>query len=471
MKWEMVVGLETHVELSTNTKIFCPCTTEFGGEPNTHCCPICSGQPGTLPSLNKKVVEYGIKAGLALNCEINKFSKMDRKHYVYPDMPKAYQISQYDMPLCQNGYIMLASGKKIRILRIHIEEDAGKLIHERGSYLVDYNRCGVPLIEIVTEPDFRSAQEVQEYLEKLQGIMRTIGVSDCRMQEGSIRCDVNISVKRYDEEKLGVRTEVKNLNSFVSIDTAINFEYERHTEALEREETLIQETRHFNSQTGETYNMRGKENADDYRYFREPDVIGIHVSQEEIDRIAKALPELPEKKIARYIGDLGLSETDAKLIAKYKKVSDYFEKGAQANPKTAAAFILTQMFNRISTETQREEWDVSVSACEFKELISLIDRGEINNNVAKMVFNKMLDEGKTAKEIIEREKIGSMDDDEFLELCKRVISENQAAVQDYKNGKEKAMQALIGAIMRHTRGAADPAQTTDKLKKLILDED
>ncbi|HHZ02000.1 MAG TPA: Asp-tRNA(Asn)/Glu-tRNA(Gln) amidotransferase subunit GatB, partial [Tissierellia bacterium] len=290
MSYELVVGLETHVELSTKTKIFCQCTTEFGGEPNTHCCPVCLGMPGTLPKLNKKVVEYAVKAGLATNCKIRNYSKMDRKNYVYPDLPKAYQVSQFDKPICENGYITLSSGKNIRINRIHIEEDAGKLIHERGDTYIDYNRGGVPLIEIVTEPDIRSVEEAVEYIEQLRLIMKYIGVSDVKMQEGSLRCDVNISVRKKGEEKFGTRAEIKNMNSVNFIAKAIEYEFERQVDLLESGGVVEQETRRYDSDKNITESMRGKEDAEDYRYFREPDLVNIYVSEEDINKYKKELP-------------------------------------------------------------------------------------------------------------------------------------------------------------------------------------
>ena len=304
MKYELVAGLETHVELSTRTKIFCGCTTAFGGEPNTHCCPICIGLPGTLPKLNRQVVNYAVLAGLATHCDIAESARMDRKNYVYPDLAKAYQISQFDKPLCEHGWVELESGKKIRLTRIHIEEDAGKLVHERGDTFVDYNRAGVPLIEIVTEPDFRSIDEVREYVEKLQILMKYIGVSDAKMQEGSLRCDVNISVRPVGSNTLGTRTEIKNMNSFTYIARAMEYEMERQIDLLESGRPVVQETLRYNVDTGETESMRGKEDAQDYRYFREPDLVAIEVPREEIEALRAQLPELPDQKYARYTGEL-----------------------------------------------------------------------------------------------------------------------------------------------------------------------
>lgn len=467
MSWEMVIGLETHVELGTKSKIFCSCTTEFGGDPNTHCCPVCTGQPGSLPVLNRQAVEYAVLAGLAVNCNISRMSKMDRKHYVYPDLPKAYQISQYDLPLCLGGYVELDSGKKINITRIHIEEDAGKLIHERGEVYVDYNRGGVPLIEIVTEPDIRSAAEAVEYLEKLQSIMRSIGVSDCRMQEGSLRCDVNISLRRNSSEPFGTRTEVKNLNSFTAIEAAINFEYDRQESILESGGKVIQQTLHFDPQTGETYDMRGKENADDYRYFPEPDIIPICLTDEYIEALRTSLPELPEQKLRRYTQELGLSDTDARLLTKYRRVSEYFEAGAEISPKTSASFILMQIFKKISTEAQREEWKIAFSAEDFRELVSLTESGKINRNIAKRILDKMLDTGRKPSDLMSEENVSGLSDDELLALCRKTAEAAPQIVQDYRGGKSKALQALIGSVMRETRGRADAKKTEEFFISII----
>jgi aspartyl-tRNA(Asn)/glutamyl-tRNA(Gln) amidotransferase subunit B len=469
MKWEMVIGLETHVELATETKVFCSCTTQFGGEPNTHCCPVCTGQPGAMPSLNRKAVEYTVMAGLALGCEISRVSKMDRKHYVYPDLPKAFQISQYDLPFCLGGGVTLSDGKRIQITRIHLEEDAGKLIHENGKVLIDYNRGGVPLIEIVSEPDLSSAQEAVEYLEKLQLILRTIGVSDCRMQEGSMRCDVNLSVREQGNPNLGTRTEVKNLNSFSSVLSAIDYEFKRQTALLEDGLTILQETLHFNPSTGETVNMRGKENADDYRYFREPDITAILLSPEDIDRLRARLPELPDSKIRRYVQEYGLSSQDAALLCKYKKVSDFFEAASEGtgNRKAAASFILTQMFSLISTEVDREVWETPIPPGHLRALILLLNENKLNRNLSKRVFAKMLETGEDPERVMLAEGISANAPVSVETLCKSAIKENQPAVNDYRNGKEKALQALIGHVMRASKGSADAEETKQTLIALL----
>ena len=469
-EYELVAGLETHVELSTKTKIFCGCTTEFGGAPNTHCCPICIGLPGVLPKLNRQVVRYGILAGLATNCKINPVSKMDRKNYVYPDLPKAYQVSQYDKPLCLDGAIELDSGKKIRLTRIHIEEDAGKLVHERGDTFVDYNRGGVPLIEVVTEPDFRSIEEVKEYVEKLQLLMKYIGVSDCKMQEGSLRCDVNISVRPKGSDTFGTRTEIKNMNSFTFMTKALEYEFERQVDLLENGEQVIQETRRYNDATGETESMRSKEDAHDYRYFKEPDLVTIRTSEEEIEELRTMLPELPDQKRARYL-EMGINEGDTAALIRSRRAAEFFDEAAKGlkMPKTAAAFIVGQMFSRYSTEEQRDAWDVSITPAQLHELCELVESGKCNRNLAKTAFDKMLDTGKSATAFLSASDLAGISDEQLCGICQKVMNQNSDAVQSYRNGKESALKALVGAVMRETRGRADASKATglriDMLKK------
>ena len=379
--YEVVIGLEVHSELSTKTKIFCSCPTEFGGEPNTHCCPICMAMPGTLPVLNKKVVEYAIKAGLATNCTIAKNSKNDRKNYFYPDLPKSYQISQFDMPLCTNGYVEIdtANGpKKIRLVRIHIEEDAGKLNHdEYGSgSLVDLNRAGVPLIEIVSQPDLRSAEEVDLYLKKLKSILEYIEVSDCKMQQGSLRADVNVSVRKKGDEKLGTRTEMKNMNSFRSITRAIEYEVERQIEVLEAGGTIEQETLRWDEVSGKTFSMRDKEDAQDYRYFPEPDLAVINISEEMIEDIRKSLPEMPESRKERYITEFKLPEYDSNILISSKYLSDLFEGATKKcnNPKAVSNWIMTDI-TKILNEKEQEPNEIPFTAEQLGELVILIDKG------------------------------------------------------------------------------------------------
>lgn len=471
MNFEMVAGLETHVELSTKTKIFCGCTTRFGSEPNTHCCPVCIGLPGTLPRLNRAVVDYAILAGLATNCEISHISKMDRKNYVYPDLPKAYQISQFDMPLCKNGWIELDSGKKIRITRIHIEEDAGKLVHRRGDTFVDYNRGGVPLIEIVSEPDISSVEQAREYVEKLQRIMRYIGVSDCKMQEGSMRCDVNISIRPVGTQMLGTRAEIKNMNSLSFMEKALRFEYERQVDLLESGLQVVQETRRFDEATGETQSMRSKEDAQDYRYFREPDLVTIVTEPEHIESIREKLPELPDAKLARYVDKMGISPDDARLIVKYRRVAEFFDEAADGlnDPKIAAKLLLGQIFRRFPTEEDKELFKLKTSAKQLHELALLLDSGKLRMNLAKGVLEKMLDTGKDAGELVGENELGGLDETALKQLCGQALEAAPNAVADYKAGKKKAMGALVGAVMKLSRGKAD-AQAAQTMLTSMLDE-
>ena len=468
MKYELVAGLETHIELSTKTKIFCGCTTAFGSEPNTHCCPICIGLPGTLPKLNREAVHFAIMAGLVTHCTINGISKMDRKNYVYPDLSKAYQISQYDKPLCEHGYVELSSGRRIRITRIHIEEDAGKLVHSRGDTFVDYNRAGVPLIEIVTEPDIRAAEEIREYLERLQLMMKYIGVSDCKMQEGSMRCDVNISVRPAGTDKLGTRTEIKNMNSLAFIEKAVAYETERQIDVIESGGEVIQETRRYNEADNVTESMRGKEDANDYRYFREPDLVTIATSEEEIEAIRAALPELPDSRLRRYTEQWGIPAADAGLLVKYRKVAEYFEEAAEGvSPKTVSNFILGPIFRRLATDADKEIFALPIPPAYLRELVALIDSGKLKMNLAKTTLEKMLDTGKPVSELVSEEDMAGVDEGALAAVCEQVIADNPNAVKDYLGGKEKALKALVGGVMRATRGSADAKAAEQKLLELI----
>ncbi|MDE5789344.1 MAG: Asp-tRNA(Asn)/Glu-tRNA(Gln) amidotransferase subunit GatB, partial [Clostridia bacterium] len=385
MKYRLVSGLETHVELATATKIFCGCTTAFGGSPNTHCCPVCTGQPGSLPVLNKKVVEYAIRAGLATHCTINTTTHLDRKNYCYPDLPKAYQISQFDKPLCEHGYVELESGKRIGITRIHIEEDAGKLVHESGFTYVDYNRGGVPLIEIVSEPDISSPEEAKEYVEKLQLIMRYIGVSDCKMQEGSMRCDVNISVMPEGATQFGTRTEIKNMNSISYIEKAMAYEYQRQIEVIEGGGKIVQATLRYDEHTGETSVMRTKEDAQDYRYFPEPDILTVVIPESKVEEIRNSLPELPTDKLHRYIDELKINPATAKLMYKYKRVCDFAERAFAlgAGIKNTVNLIVGTLYSKLETEEDKEKFALPVSAEEMATLVKLVDEGKINITLAQ----------------------------------------------------------------------------------------
>lgn len=469
MRYEIVCGIETHIELATATKIFCGCTTAFGGDPNTHCCPVCTGQPGSLPVLNKKVVEYAIRAGLALHCKISTISHMDRKNYVYPDLPKAYQISQYDEPLCEHGYIDLDSGKRIGITRIHIEEDAGKLVHENGYTFVDYNRGGVPLIEIVSEPDISSPEEAKEYAEKLQLIMRYVGISDCKMQEGSMRCDVNVSLRERGAKEFGTRTETKNINSLNFIQKAMYAEIERQTDILEEGGTIVQETMRYDEASDSTEPMREKENSDDYRYFPDPDQIRFEVAQEKIDEIKVSLPELPFDKLARYISELELPEATAKQMYRYRHVTSYFEQALAegASVKNAANLITGTIYAMLSTEEDKENFNVQTSPKQFSELIKLLDEKKINAKMAQSTLTQMLESGKPAVAYIKAEDLEGISESDLIKLCGEAIEANPNAVADIKAGKDKAINVMFGYLMKQTKGKADAKKAEAILRELI----
>lgn len=471
--YEVVIGLEVHAELSTKTKIFCSCPTEFGGEPNTHCCPVCMAMPGALPVLNKKVVEYAIKAGLATNCSITRVSKNDRKNYFYPDLPKSYQISQYDMPLCTKGYVEIKTEdgtKKIGLVRIHIEEDAGKLNHDefgRGS-LVDLNRSGVPLIEIVSEPDMRSVEEADSYLKKLKSILEYIEVSDCKMQEGSLRADVNVSVRKKGAKELGTRTEMKNMNSFRSITRAIEYEAERQIEVIENGGKIEQETLRWDEVSGKTFSMRDKENAQDYRYFPEPDLAIINISDEMIENIKKTLPEMPESRHERYIKEFKLPEYDSNILTSSKYLSDLFEKATAKcnNPKAVSNWIMTDI-TRILNEKEQEPNDIPFTAEELGKLVILIDKGTISSKIAKQVLEELFENPKDPEDIIkEKGWIQISDEGAIKEVVTKILEANPASIADYKAGKDRALGFLVGQAMKETRGKANP----QLLNKMFLKE-
>lgn len=469
MEFELVCGLETHIELSTKTKVFCGCSTAFGGEPNTRCCPVCLGLPGSLPKLNRQAVEYTVLAGLALGCSISPISHMDRKNYCYPDLPKAYQISQYDVPLCHDGQVVLSNGRLIRIERIHLEEDAGKLVHESGRTLVDYNRCGVPLIEIVTKPDFRSIEEAREYLERIQLIMRYIGISDCKMQEGSLRSDVNVSLRPKGSEKLGTRTEIKNMNSFTFMERAIEYEAHRQAAILRAGEKVQQETLRYLPEENRTEPMRSKEDAKDYRFFPEPDLYAVAVPPEEVERLRESLPELPQAKDNRYRQELGLSLEEARLLSRYRKIAEYFE-GVLPHiqtPKNAANCILGQIFRRLKTEEDKEQAEIPVSPEALGKLIQLLEGKKIRVDLLKKTLESMLDTGKGCMEFLTPEDLAGISLQQLREMCCQAVETNPKAVEDYRSGKEKALKALLGAVMRQSKGRADAAQAEKILRELL----
>lgn len=469
MKYRLVSGLETHVELGTATKIFCGCTTAFGGSPNTHCCPVCTGQPGALPVLNKRVVEFAIRAGLATHCTINTTTHLDRKNYCYPDLPKAYQISQFDKPLCEHGYVELESGKRIGITRIHIEEDAGKLVHESGYTYIDYNRGGVPLIEIVSEPDISSPEEAREYVEKLQLIMRYIGVSDCKMQEGSMRCDVNISVMPEGATEFGTRTEIKNMNSLSYIEKAMGYEYGRQIDVIESGGKIEQATLRYDEHTGETSVMRTKEDAQDYRYFPEPDILTVIIPEEKVEEIRKSLPELPTDKLHRYVDELKINPATAKLLYKYKRVCDFAEKAFSlgAGVKNTVNLIVGTLYSKLETEEDKERFALPVTPEQMSELVKLVDGGKVNITLAQKTLAQMAEEGNPVSAYIKPEDIAGVDDGELTEICKQAIAANPNAVADFKGGKEKAIFALYGFVKKATQGKADIGKADKIIKELI----
>ena len=475
-EYEVVIGLEVHAELSTNTKIYCNCSTAFGADPNTHCCPICTGMPGTLPVLNEKVVEYAVKAGLATNCEISRFSKQDRKNYFYPDLPKAYQVSQYDLPLCIGGHLDInvnGNKKTIGITRIHIEEDAGKLIHDAytGDTLVDMNRCAVPLIEIVSEPDIRSADEAVAYMQTLKSILEYLEVCDCKMQEGSLRCDVNLSVRPVGQKEFGTRTETKNLNSFKAIHNSIEFEIQRQIEVLENGGKIYQETRRFDDAKGVGYAMRSKEDAQDYRYFPEPDLAPIVLSEEYINNIKENLPEMPHIKKERYIKEFDLPEYDAEILTSSKKTASFFEKANAIcnNPKAVSNWIMGD-FARMLNEKEIEIDESKVTEENLATLISLIDKGTISSKIAKQIFEEMFETGEDAKTIVEKRGLVQISDEGAIkEICQRVVDANPQSIIDYKAGKDRAIGFLVGQIMKETKGKANP-QIVNKLLLEIINK-
>ena len=472
--YEVVIGLEVHAELSTKTKIFCSCPTEFGGAPNTHVCPVCMAMPGSLPVLNEKVVEYAVKAGLATGCEISRDSKNDRKNYFYPDTPRAYQISQYDKPLCEHGKIEIETEngpKTIGITRIHIEDDAGKLNHDpygNGS-LVDLNRAGVPLIEIVSEPDMRTAKEAEEYLKKLKSILEYIEVSDCKMQEGSLRADVNVSIMPKGSNKFGTRTEMKNLNSFRSMTRAIEYEIERQVEVIDNGGVINQETLRWDDVSGKTFSMRSKEDAQDYRYFPEPDLVAIRLSEEYIENIKNNLPEMPESRKERYLNEYGLSEKDANILTSSKYLSNMFEKasGICGNRKAVANWLLSDV-SRILNEKELEPDQIPFTAESLAELVSLIDKGTISSAIAKKVLEEMFEDStKMPSKIIEEKGwVQISDEGAIKEVVLKILSANAQSVADYKAGKDKALGFLVGQAMKETRGKANPQM----LNKMFIEE-
>ena len=480
MKEEIVIGLEIHIQLMTKAKMFCHCSTDYiGKEPNTNTCPVCLGLPGSLPVLNKKVLEFAIRTAVALNCEINQVNKFHRKNYFYPDLPKAYQISQYDIPLGINGYmeILLPESKekhRIGITRVHIEEDAGKLVHEgdiaSSSYsLVDYNRCGIPLAEIVTEPDFRSPEEAKIFLVKLRSIVQHLGVCDGNMEEGSVRCDANVSLRDAKSGALGTKAEIKNMNSFKAVKKALQFEVDRQKKLLAEGKKIVQETRHWNESKNLTVSMRSKEEAHDYRYFPEPDLLPLKIDLKMIDNIRKNLPELPEARRERFIKNYQIPRYDAEILTSSKTLGDYYEKAASlySNNKVLSNWIMGELM-RYLNEKKIEIEDSPISPEKLAGMLKLIDEGIISGKMAKDVFEKMFKTGKDASRIVKESGITQITDENALfEVIDMVIKENPKSVDDFKEGKEKALNYLVGQVMRYTKGRAKPDFVFEAIKQRI----
>ncbi len=477
-EYEAVIGLEVHAELKTQSKIFCACPTAFGGESNTHVCPVCLGLPGVLPVLNRKVVDYAIKTGLALNCQIAEFSKFDRKNYYYPDLPKNFQVSQYDLPICKEGYLEIeleGQPKKIGITRVHMEEDAGKLVHQGETIssseysLVDYNRTGVPLIEIVSEPDMRSGEEARAYMEKLKAILEYLEVSDCKMEEGSLRCDANVSVRPKGSLTLGTKAEVKNMNSFRSLQRAVEYEIVRQIEALEDGESIVQETRTWDEGKGITLSMRSKEQAHDYRYFPEPDLLPLVIDRAWVEDLRQQQPELPDARQERFIRDYGIPPYDAQVLTNSRALADYYDHCCKLypNPKVVSNWIMGELLRLLNAESL-ELNDSKVTAPLLAELLMLIDKGTISGKIAKTVLEEMFKTGE-APELIVKEKglVQITDESALTRQVDEVIMANPKVVEDFKNGKEKALGFLVGQVMKQTRGKANPDAVNRLLKERL----
>jgi aspartyl-tRNA(Asn)/glutamyl-tRNA(Gln) amidotransferase subunit B len=477
MEWEVVIGLEVHSELKTESKVFCGCSTKFGAEPNTHVCPICMGLPGVLPVMNRQAVDYTIAAGLATNCEIASFSKFDRKQYFYPDLPKAYQISQYDLPLCRNGWVEIETAegkKKIGITRIHLEEEAGKSVHSTAgiagsSYsLMDYNRCGIPLIEIVSEPDMRSPEEARLYMETLRSILLYIGVSDCKMEEGSLRCDANISIRPKGQKEFGIRAELKNMNSFRAVQAALEYEMQRQIDLAEAGTPLTtEESRGWDDTRGVTVFMRPKEAAHEYRYFPDPDLMPVVIDEQWVRSIRETLPELPDAKYRRYLEEMALPEADAKQITLSRAMAEFFEATVQEygkDPKTVSNWVLGE-FSRLLNLEKLEADEAKVKPADLASLLKLIDDGTISGKIAKSVFEEMFQTGKAPEKIVEAKGLVQISDtSELASIIARTVDASPQSVADYLAGKEKAIGFLVGQVMKETKGRANPGLVNQMLR-------
>ncbi|MBQ4151405.1 MAG: Asp-tRNA(Asn)/Glu-tRNA(Gln) amidotransferase subunit GatB [Schwartzia sp.] len=478
MKYEAVIGLEIHCELKTKTKIFCGCETGFGGDQNTHVCPVCLGLPGVLPTINKRVVEFGIKAGLATNCTINKFSKFDRKNYYYPDLPKNWQTSQYDLPIAEHGWVDIdveGEKKRVRLTRIHMEEDAGKLVHsgntikDSASSNVDYNRTGVPLLEIVSEPDMHTAEEARTYMEKIKAIMEYIDVSNCRMEEGNLRADVNVSIRPVGSKELGTRTEMKNINSFKSLVDAIDYEIDRQTEVLEDGGHIVQETRTWDPNRGITLSMRSKEDAHDYRYMPEPDLPPIVTTDEQIEAYRKELPELPDARRERLEKEYGLSDYDAGVITASRPMAEYFDEvvAGGADAKLAANWIMGELAKHLNAENKTIV-DSPVEPARLAAMIQMITKGTISSKIAKTVFEEMWTSKDVPEEIVKAKGLVQITDTKAIEeIVDKVIADNPKPVEDYKGGNKKAIGALVGQVMKQSKGKANPQMVNQLLAQKL----
>jgi aspartyl-tRNA(Asn)/glutamyl-tRNA(Gln) amidotransferase subunit B len=477
MNYEVVIGLEVHAQLSTNSKIFCGCSTQFGAEPNSQVCPVCLGMPGVLPVLNKKVVEYAIKMGLATNAQINRINTFARKNYFYPDSPKAYQISQFDEPICEHGYLDInvdGTEKRIGITRIHMEEDAGKSIHDesyvsKNETLIDLNRCGTPLIEIVSEPDMRSAQEAAAYLTKIRQLVRYLGICDGNMDEGSLRCDANISLRPVGQKELGTKAELKNMNSIRNVERALEYEIKRQKYILEDGGTILQETLLWDPVKNVAKSMRGKEDSHDYRYFPDPDLVPVKIEQLWLDEIHQALPELPDAKSSRFVAQYKIPEYDAEVLTASKEVADYFEATVKnvANAKLASNWIMGEVM-RLVNQQKVEIGKLSVTPERLSDLLKAIEEKAVSGSAAKTVFEKMVESELSVTQIIKQEGLSQISDSSELEkLIDQVIAENPAQVERYKNGEMKLIGFFVGSVMKASKGKADPKQTNEILRKKL----
>ncbi|AQS54740.1 Asp-tRNA(Asn)/Glu-tRNA(Gln) amidotransferase subunit GatB [Novibacillus thermophilus] len=473
-RYETVIGLEVHVELSTKSKIFCGCSTEFGAPPNTHTCPVCLGHPGVLPVLNRQAVEYAMKAAMALNCDIATHSQFDRKNYFYPDNPKAYQISQSDQPIGENGWIEIevdGEKKRIGITRVHLEEDAGKLMHAEGgsASLVDLNRAGLPLIEIVSEPDMRSPAEARAYLEKLKAIIQYTGVSDVKMEEGSLRCDANISLRKRGDTTFGAKTEIKNMNSFRAVQRGLEFEEKRQARVLDQGGTLVQETRRYNEADGTTISMRSKEEAHDYRYFPEPDLVRLTIDDAWKEQVKASIPELPDSRQKRYVEQYGLPRYDAGVITASKSLADFFEDCLEhtENVKAVANWIMGDLSAHLNAN-DLDVTDVPLTPEGLGKMIALIDNGTISSKIAKKVFKDMLENGGDPEQIVKEKGLVQISDEGKLrEIVADVIANNPKSVEDFKNGKDRAIGFLVGQVMKTTKGQANPQMVNELIREKL----